>query len=56
MAKAVIGCVFEGLLPKELADDLLIVASVFVEKEAVNQTRVYDFNYRATQAGRRKGC
>ncbi len=49
MAKAVIDCVFDGLLPKELADDLLIVASVFVEKEAVNQARGYYFNYRAAR-------
>ena len=47
--KAVIDCIFEGFLPKELADDLLILASVFVEKEAVNQARVYDFNCRAAR-------
>jgi formaldehyde-activating enzyme len=49
VARAVIDCVFEGFLPKELANDLRIVASVFVEKEAVNQARVYDFNYRAAR-------
>jgi 5,6,7,8-tetrahydromethanopterin hydro-lyase len=47
--KVVIDCIFEGFLPKELADDLLILASVFVEKEAVNQARVYDFNRRAAR-------
>jgi formaldehyde-activating enzyme len=47
--KAVIDCIFEGFLPKDLADDLLILTSVFVEKEAVNQARVYDFNRRAAR-------
>lgn len=47
--KTVIDCIFEGFLPKELADDPMILASVFVEKEAVNQAKVYDFNCRAAR-------
>lgn len=48
VAKAVMDCVAEGLIPEENAEDLLIIVSVFIEWDANDKKKVYDFNYRAT--------
>ncbi len=49
VAKAVMDCVSEGTLPAEMADDIMIIVSVFIEWDAKDKTKVYDYNYRATK-------
>ena len=47
VAKAVADSLADGTLPKEAADDLVIIASVFVHPTAVDRQRVYINNYKA---------
>lgn len=49
VAKAVMDCVSEGTLPAEMADDIMIIVSVFIEWDAKDKTKVYDYNYQATK-------
>jgi len=49
VAKAVMDCVSEGTLPEEMADDIMIIVSVFIEWDAKDKTKVYDYNYQATK-------
>lgn len=49
IAKAVMDCVAEGTIPKEEADDILIIVSVFIEWDAKDKDKVYKFNYEATK-------
>ena len=47
VAKAVADSVADGIIPKAAADDLIIIANVFVHPSAVNRHRVYVNNYKA---------
>jgi len=47
VAKAVADSVADGSIPKELVEDLIIIANVFVHPAAVNRHRVYINNYKA---------
>jgi len=47
VAKAVVDSLTDGTLPKEAADDLIVIASVFVHPSAVDRQRVYINNYKA---------
>ena len=49
IAKAVADCVEDGTIPKEEAEDLLIIVSVFVQWNAKNKKKIYDYNYEATK-------
>ena len=49
IAKAVMDSVEEGLIPKEEAENFLIIVSVFVEWDAKDKDKVYKFNYEATK-------
>ena len=49
VAKAVMDCVSDGLIPKDQAEDILIIVSVFIEWDAKDKKKVYDFNYQATK-------
>jgi 5,6,7,8-tetrahydromethanopterin hydro-lyase len=49
IAKAVMDCVSEGTIPVDQTDDLFIIVSVFIEWDAKDKKKVYDFNYRATK-------
>jgi len=49
VAKAVMDSVEEGVVPKEKADDLFIIVSVFIEWDAVDKKKIYDYNYEATK-------
>jgi len=49
VAKAVMDCVSDGLIPEDQAEDILIIVSVFIEWDAKDKKKVYDFNYRATK-------
>jgi 5,6,7,8-tetrahydromethanopterin hydro-lyase len=49
VAKAVMDCVAAGTLPEENADDLFLIVSVFIEWDASDKKKIYDYNYQATK-------
>ncbi|MGP8321920.1 MAG: bifunctional 5,6,7,8-tetrahydromethanopterin hydro-lyase/3-hexulose-6-phosphate synthase [Methanosarcinaceae archaeon] len=49
VAKAVADAVEEGLIPKDQAEDLVIIASVFIHPQATSYNRIYRYNYGATK-------
>ena len=49
VSKAVADAVEEGIIVKEEAEDLVIVASVFIHPQAVDYNRIYRYNYGATK-------
>lgn len=49
VAKAVADAVEEGIVPKEFADDVVIVASVFIAPNAEDFSKIYRYNYGATK-------
>ncbi len=49
VAKAVMDCVSAGVLPEELAEDLFIIVSVFIEWDAKDKKKVFEYNYQATK-------
>jgi 5,6,7,8-tetrahydromethanopterin hydro-lyase len=49
VAKAVMDCVSEGTIPEEMAEDILIIVSVFIEWDAKDKKKIYENNYRATK-------
>ncbi|MDI3506607.1 MAG: 5,6,7,8-tetrahydromethanopterin hydro-lyase [Methanomicrobiaceae archaeon] len=49
VAKAVVDSVAEGIIPEAEADNLLIIASVFIEWDAKDKKKIYDWNYEATK-------
>ncbi len=54
VAKAVADSLADGSIPKETADDLIIIANIFVHPSAVNRNRVYINNYKAMRHAIRK--
>jgi len=54
VAKATIDSVADGTIPKEAAEDLIIIANVFVHPTAVDRQRVYINNYKAMRHAIRK--
>jgi formaldehyde-activating enzyme len=54
VAKAVVDSVADGTLPKEVLDDLIIIANVFVHPSAVDRKRVYLNNHKATRHALRR--
>jgi bifunctional enzyme Fae/Hps len=49
VAKAVADTVEEGLIPKEVVDDWVIIVSVFIHPKATDERRIYHYNYSATK-------
>ena len=49
VAKAVMDSVNEGVIPKDQAEDLCAICSVFIHWNAKDKKKIYDFNYRATK-------
>ena len=49
VAKAVADSVEEGIIPKEIANDVVIVASVFIAPDAEDYNKIYRYNYGATK-------
>ncbi|WP_440947628.1 formaldehyde-activating enzyme [Methanosarcina sp. T3] len=49
VAKAVMDSVAAGILPEEQADDIFIIVSVFIEWDAKDRGKVYEYNYEATK-------
>jgi 5,6,7,8-tetrahydromethanopterin hydro-lyase len=49
VAKAVADSVGEGVIPKNQAEELVIVCGVFIHWEASDDKKIYEFNYKATK-------
>lgn len=49
VAKAVADAVAEGIIPKDKAEDLLIIVSVFIHPQAKDYDAIYRYNYGATK-------
>jgi 5,6,7,8-tetrahydromethanopterin hydro-lyase len=49
VAKAVMDSVAEGVIPQEQADDIFVIVSVFIEWDAKDKDKVYEYNYQATK-------
>src|SRR6266478_5619726 len=49
VAKAVADSVAAGVIPKDQAENLVIVAGVFIHGEAKDNKKIYDYNYEATK-------
>lgn len=49
VAKAVADAVEEGIIPKEKTDEWVIVCSVFINPQATDFRKIYQFNYGATK-------
>lgn len=49
VAKAVADSVAAGVIPKDKADDYVIVCGVFIHWEAADDNQIYQFNYEATK-------
>jgi len=49
VAKAVADSVAAGVIPKDQAENLVIVCGVFIHPEAKDDTKIYQYNYEATK-------
>lgn len=49
VGRAVVDCVAEGTIPKDKAEDYVIVCGVFIHPAAADDTKIYDYNYEATK-------
>jgi 5,6,7,8-tetrahydromethanopterin hydro-lyase len=49
VARAVADSVAEGIIPKEKADEYVIVCGVFIHWAAADDTKIYEYNYAATK-------
>ena len=49
VAKAVADSVADGVIPKDQAENLVIVCGVFIHWEADDNKKIYDYNYEATK-------
>jgi len=49
VARAVVDSVAEGVIPKDKADDYVIVCGVFIHPAAEDDKKIYQYNYEATK-------
>jgi 5,6,7,8-tetrahydromethanopterin hydro-lyase len=49
VARAVTDCVVEGTIPKDKAEDYVIVCGVFIAPNANSNEKIYKYNYEATK-------
>lgn len=49
VAKAVAGSVAEGVIPKDRAEELLVIVSVYIDPKATDYDAIYRYNYGATK-------
>lgn len=54
VGRAIADAVEEGIIPKDKADDLVIMVSVFIHPEAKNYRKIYQYNYGATKLALRR--
>ncbi len=49
VAKAIADSVEEGIIPKDMAEDLVVIVSVFIHPKAKDKNKIYYYNYSATK-------
>src|SRR6266446_3878002 len=49
VAKAVADSVASGVIPKDQAENLVIICGVFIHWEAKDDAKIYEYNYEATK-------
>jgi 5,6,7,8-tetrahydromethanopterin hydro-lyase len=49
VARAVVDSVAEGVIPKDKADEWVIVCGVFIHWQAADDNKIYQYNYDATK-------
>jgi 5,6,7,8-tetrahydromethanopterin hydro-lyase len=49
VARAVVDSVADGVIPKDKADDYVIVCGVFIHWDAADNAKIYKYNYEATK-------
>ena len=49
VARAVVDSVVDGVIPKDKAEDYVIVCGVFIHWAAADDTKIYQYNYEATK-------
>jgi 5,6,7,8-tetrahydromethanopterin hydro-lyase len=49
VAKAVADSVAEGVIPKDKAEEYVIVCGVFIHWEAADDKKIFEYNYKATK-------
>src|SRR6266436_1910899 len=54
VAKAVADCVAEGVIPRDKAEDYVIVCGVFIHPAAKDDKKIYQFNYDAAKLSIRR--
>jgi len=54
VAKAIADAVEEGLIPKDVVEDWVVLCSVFVHPEAKDYRKIYQYNYGATKLAVRR--
>ncbi|MHC1635584.1 MAG: bifunctional 5,6,7,8-tetrahydromethanopterin hydro-lyase/3-hexulose-6-phosphate synthase [Candidatus Methanospirareceae archaeon] len=54
VAKAVADAVEEGIIPKEKAEELVVIVSVFIHPRGRDYQRIYRYNYAATKLALRR--
>lgn len=54
VAKAVADSVEDGIIPKDKAEELVLVASVFIHPKASDYNKIYRYNYGATKLALRR--
>jgi bifunctional enzyme Fae/Hps len=54
VGRAVADAVEEGILPKENAEDMVLIISVFIHPEASDYRKIYQYNYGATKLALRR--
>ena len=54
VGRAVADAVEEGLIPKDKAEELVVIVSVFIHPEAEDYRKIYQYNYGATKLAIRR--
>ena len=54
VARAVVDSVADGVIPKDKADDYVIVCGVFIHWDAADNAKIYKYNYDATKLAIRR--
>jgi 5,6,7,8-tetrahydromethanopterin hydro-lyase len=49
VARAVVDSVESGVIPKDKADDYVVMVGVFIHWDAADDQKIFDYNYRATK-------
>jgi len=49
VARAVVDCVAEGIIPRDQVNDLCVLVAVFIHWEAEDDRKIFEYNYKATK-------